>query len=185
MAGLKHPEVYSYSEIKDKITGQIVVEYKAFFALMYATGGRVSEVLSIEAGHIQLVKDGKDRDILRVYSSTLKKREDSQSKSRFVAINVADEQWLTDIIYSYSSNIVTGLLFTQHRATIWRWAYKVLGFNPHGLRKVRATHLATVFDFDGQQLKRFFNWSSSNMADYYVGLKLEDITPTFKKAEHE
>ena len=40
---------------------------------------------------------------------------------------------------------------------------------------MRATHLTTDYGFSAQELRKFFGWATSTMADNYSHLNVEDI----------
>jgi len=63
---------------------------------------------------------------------------------------------------------------------IWRILNEAYGINPHGFRKIRATHLVQ-FGFSAHQLKHFFGWSSVAPSDYYVKLNTDDLNYEVKE----
>jgi len=173
---ITRPENITYQDIKDLIKALPTHELRAMFCLLYATGCRVSELKTIEAQNIRRITDNKGRDIVRIYSKVLKKR---RAADRFIPIHIKSESFLAWPIINYAKD-KEGPLFTQTRSTIWRWCLKyssVRKINPHGLRKIRASHLVTVFGHNAYHLKKFFNWSNLNSSAPYVGLKIEDIVP--------
>lgn len=174
---LKHPENYPYQVIKERIEGISIEGTRACIAMLYATGCRVSELLKIEAENVRKETDRQGREIVRVYAPVLKKREPDD---RFIAISLKDEGWLAEIVFNYAFG-KHGQLFQKSRATIWRWCKEFDNeINPHGWRKIRASHLVTVFGYNGHQLKAFFNWARLSSSEPYVKMNLEDITPVFK-----
>lgn len=73
---------------------------------------------------------------------------------------------------------VANKLFNFGRARAWRIVRKHFPEErlfPHYFRHLRATHLATVFGFDQQRLVKYFGWTSSMSADYYVKLRVQDL----------
>lgn len=174
---LTHPENYSYNEIKDTITMAPTLQLRAMLSIAYGCGVRVSELNQIKGSNIKRTKDRRDRQILRIYTPTLKNRNDH---SRFIPIYRLDEGWLIGMILEYKENR-PGVLFPYHRSTIWRWLKKYNDINPHGYRKIRLTHLVTEFGFSDQQLVKFAGWSDSRPAKDYVKLNLEDIVPVRRK----
>lgn len=170
---IKDPQNYSYNQLRDTITS-LTGEPKYIAALAYATGARASELNQIRKKDIVFAEDG----YLHITCNVLKKRKKGVSR---VALVRMDEDWLIEPIKQLVSNKQPDdILLPLHRGTIWKRLTKNVvingdAFNPHGFRKVRATHLVNKFGFDGQQLKHFFDWSRSDMADNYVKLKIEDL----------
>lgn len=170
---ITEPQNYSYEQIQTAITS-LTGEPKYIAALAYATGARASELNTIKKKDVVFAEDG----YVHITCNVLKKRKQGVSR---VALVRMDEDWLIEPIKELILNKQPDeVLLPLHRVTIWkRLTENVIingdAFNPHGFRKVRATHLVTKFGFDGQQLKHFFDWSRSDMADRYVKLKLEDL----------
>lgn len=169
---LMDPENFSYETIKTEIENIADSTTKAIVCFLYASGGRVSEANQVEKKDLttQTIK-GKEYLIIRII--TLKKR-----KQKYVYRQVPvplKEKWLVEPILSYTRARDDGILFPLHRATIYKLCIKATGFNPHGFRKLRATHLSQMNRFTDQQLVRFFGWSDSRPASIYSKLNLEDI----------
>ena len=57
----------------------------------------------------------------------------------------------------------------------WQIVKENLGYYNHFFRHIRATHLTTDYGFSAQMLKKFFDWGSSNSADTYSHLDVEDL----------
>lgn len=166
------PEKYSYEETQEAISA-LPEKYKQIACLAYATGARVSELIQIKKGDISFKEE-----YLEIICPVLKKRDGVGSRTALVRLT---EDWLVEPIKSLMEGKQdTEVLLPYHRATIYTYLKKnvvIKGdhFNPHGFRKLRATHLVVKFGFNGQQLKHFFDWSRSDMADRYVKLNLNDI----------
>lgn len=164
---LKDPQDYPYEKIKQIITA-LPKREQEIASLAYGTGARVSELNQIKKVNIQ--NDGK---YLRITCPVLKKRKTSISRLSVIRL---DEEWLVEPILALTEGKRDeDTLLPYHRATMWKWLTASTGINPHGFRKLRATHLVTKFGFNGQQLKHFFDWSRSDMADNYVKLNTKDI----------
>jgi len=165
---LKDPQNYPYETIRDLISN-LPQEDKEITALFYGTGGRASEVNQIKGRDIL-----PGEQYLHISCRVLKKK-DGKEHVRIAVIR-NDETWLIEPIMALvKSKSPDQILLPFHRITLYKKVIKALGINPHGFRKLRATHLATKFKFNGQQLTKFFDWSRSDMADSYVKLNTEDI----------
>lgn len=165
---LEHPEDWTLKQIQDIITTIPNPQTKALACLAYLTGARVSELNQITKEQI-LIED----DYLKVRCIVLKKRK-QKTPTRKIGGRL-DEEWLVNPIIKYIDTCKTETLFPYHRATIYKKLFKATGFNPHGFRKLRATHLRRYHNFDSYQLKKFFNWSSVTPSESYVGVDDRDI----------
>lgn len=165
---LKDPQNYTYEYVKQKITN-LPTKIKQITALAYATGSRVSELNQIKKINIK-----QTNNYLKITCPVLKKR-NNQNNYRIALVRL-DEEWLSQPIKSLIQNKQEEeVLVPFHRATIYRWLVTYTGWNPHAFRKLRATHLVSEHNFNGQQLKYFFDWSRSDMADNYVKLNTKSI----------
>ena len=191
----RNPERISYQELKEKIQKIQNQQDKQITCLAYATGSRVSELN-------QITKDGlyytqiNNNKYLVITAPTLKKRkikiwddqgphydltknkryrkEPPPKRERHAPVRI-DEDWLIQPILQLAQNTTSNKLVPLDRTTIWRRLKKSTGINPHGFRKLRATHLVTQFNFTAHQLKQFFDWSTVAPSDFYVKLSLQDI----------
>lgn len=168
---LKHPETISYEQVKQTITNITSPTDQGLAALAYATGSRVSELNRITKKDIYKEETGQ---YYYIYCPVLKKR--SKVKIERKAILRADETWLvTPILNRANSLTENDVLFNFNRMYIWRHLVKATGWNPHGFRKLRATHLRRVFNFDAYQLQQFFDWKTIEPSSYYVKLDPREI----------
>jgi integrase len=165
---LNDPQNYSYETIRDLIS-QLKESDKNLACLAYGSGARVSELNKLRKKDIQPLNE-----YLRITCPVLKKK-DNKEHVRIAVIRL-DETWLIDPILSMlKDKAPDDILIPLHRVTIYKKLIAAIGINPHGFRKLRATHLVVKFKLNGQQLKKFFDWSRSDMADQYVKLNTEDI----------
>lgn len=168
---IKEPQNYSYQEIKEAINN-LETKTKRIACLGYGSGARVSELNKIKKGNISIKEE-----YMEIVCPVLKKRDGLGSRKALIRL---DETWLINPI----KELMEGkhdldILLPYSRNYIWRLVRKIVvkgeKFNPHAFRKLRATHLATEFGYDGQKLKHFFDWSRSDMADNYVKLNVSDL----------
>lgn len=168
---LKHPETISYDKVKETITNITTPVDQSLAALAYATGSRVSELNKIKVKDIYKEEKGQHYFI---YCPVLKKR--SKTIQERKAIVRVDETWLmTPILNRANSLKENDVLFDFNRMYIWRHLVASTGWNPHGFRKLRATHLRRVFGFDAYQLQQFFDWKTIEPSSYYVKLDPKEI----------
>jgi len=169
---LEHPEKISYEQVKQTITNIPNLNDQCLAALAYATGSRVSELNQIKKKDFFQEPDGK---YLFIWCLVLKKRKAGKTTRK--AVVRMDETWLVTPILNKVNALVNeeDILFDFNRMYIYRHLIKVTGWNPHGFRKLRATHLRKNFGFDAYQLKDFFEWSSIEPSGYYVKLDNKEI----------
>jgi site-specific recombinase XerD len=145
-------------------------EAKQIGALAYSTGARVSELNQICAGDLQ-----PKNNFLEITCPVLKKRLVNSETQRIALVRL-DETWLIDPINTLAKDKEPNeKLVPYYRMKIWRILTDSFDINPHGFRKIRATHLAVNMGFSAYQLKSFFGWSSITPSDFYVKLNTKDL----------
>ena len=169
---LKHPEKFSYEDVKQKISQIADPLDHSLAAFTYATGARVSEINQVTKGDIIKEDTG---TYLYIHCPVLKKK--NQRKATRKALVRMDETWLVtpimDRVNSFKKD--DAVLFDYNRMFIYRHLVASTGWNPHGFRKLRATHLRKYFGFDAYKLKEFFEWASIEPSAYYVKLDPKEI----------
>ena len=174
---LTDPENYSYDYTKQLINDIEDEETRQIACLLYGTGARVSESREILVKDI-INQDKEDGNSYLVIRCPVFKKHDNQSHFRQAPIRM-DEDWLIKPIIKLRDEVAVNgnltPLVTWHRVTIFRKLVKALNINPHGFRKLRATHLATKFKFNETKLVAFFDWTDGRPAYVYAKANLEDI----------
>ena len=170
-----------------------------FYAFLYLTGARISEVNQVRRSDIQLLTAKK---IMLVEMPTLKNRRD---KTRTLVIPLIQPytpmvkdlwEWLQlfepyDIIFPYSRQHLRRWLITRKvggpkrgwktlkapliKTTAWFWGKRKKMFYqrpyyPHFLRHCRLTHLVKHHHFGSERLKYWAGWSDVRLAEIYVRL---------------
>jgi len=173
---LKHPEKISYDQLKTNISNLPPSE-QALPALAYGTGARVSELIQIKKKDLHIDEKAK---YLWIFCRVLKKR--SKVIIERKALIRMDEDWLVSPILKHANLLLNGedFLFPYSRQTIFKKLKKSViingeSINPHGFRKLRATHLRFKFGFDAYQLQQFFDWKTIEPSGYYVRLDPKEI----------
>jgi integrase len=171
---LKDPENYSYDYTRKLISTISDAEVQRWACLLYGTGARVSEALSIRAKDITEQENTSFKYM--IVRCPVFKKHDGKTQYRQAPIRM-DEQWLIQpikVLLARADNPESPLI-KIHRATIYRKLMKEIAINPHGFRKLRATHLATKFGFNETKLVKFFGWADFRPAGIYAKANLEDI----------
>jgi integrase len=148
---------------------------KAFVAVVFLTGGRVSECLTLKKQHF-ILGTKNTRKFLIIKIRTLKKR---KYKRRILPIPLDDP--LIHYITNYLDEIEEGgLLFPFSRTKAWRIIKRLskrvgLDLWLHLLRHMRLTELVVERDFTDQHLVGFAGWSDSRPAKEYIKLNWKNI----------
>jgi integrase len=167
---LKHPEQITYETVKQTITNLTGID-QLLAAMAYATGARVSELNQITKANLFLEPNG---TYLFIHCPVLKKRDKKKHERK--AIVRVDEDWLVEPILSAADKLKdTEIICPFNRTFIYRHLLKATGWNPHGFRHLRATHLRSVFGFDAYQLQKFFAWKTIEPSSFYVSLDSKEI----------
>jgi integrase len=174
---LKNPEKITLEQVKQAIETIPILEDRALASFAYATGARVSELLLLTPADLYFGQEN-EKDYLFIICPVLKKRKKPLPTRK--ALVRLDEEWLVKPMVSYANLVGEGKLFDFCRATAHRKLTRLVvingePINPHGFRKLRATHLRRYYGFDSYQLKKFFDWASIKPSEYYVGLDSRDI----------
>ena len=174
---LTDPENYSYDYTKQLIESIQDIETQRWACLLYGTGARVSEAKGIRVCDVTF-QDKVDGNKYLVIRCPVFKKHDELKHFRQAPIRM-DEDWLVSPILSLTrlagEPTSTNLIVTAHRATIYRKLVAALNINPHGFRKLRATHLSNKFGFNEAKLVRFFAWQDFRPASSYAKANLGDI----------
>lgn len=171
---LRDPETISYEQIKETISNIPNKNVKALCCLLYASGSRISEALQIQRKNL-FFQTINGKDYLMIRAPILKKGKSVKLPFRQAVVSM-EEEWLVEPILSHAEPLLEDdFLFPVSRSGAYRYVRKFVGFNPHGFRKLRATHLVVKYKFTDQQLVRFFGWANSIPASVYTKLNVEDI----------
>ena len=168
-------------EIKAPTKGQLLYDIhqldsdrdQAMISLMYLTGCRVTELLSITRSQIEQ-RNIIGYDFMKITGVPVLKRR--KSISRDIIIPLEKEKEFCKIVINYIETLEHDQkLFDISRQRAWQITNEEMGLYNHFFRHMRTTHLTSDYGFSGQELKHFFAWASSKTADSYTHLNLDDI----------
>jgi len=162
-------------------------EQRVAFALLYVTGARATELLTLTRKDVEL-----DGDVIRVYLTT---RKNPRHPSREILVLKKVDPFYFDIIEDYVGRIrpYDAPLFpgegNKFKTSRWleqlvkrKWYYilsdplkKPYLARPHLFRHTRLTHLVKFFGFREFELMQFAGWSSTKPAMVYVHLFGQDL----------
>jgi len=150
---------------------------KGLIATLFETGGRASEVLSLEGAQFH----DKGKYILITGMLVLKQRDIGQSY-RQVAMMKSDA--LVKPMMDWVGEVGEGKLFSYG----YDWLYKqVIGADkdwwPHRFRGERASQLAVEHDFGVLNLMRWFGWTSEHMAAHYAKMSVKELVEKMSRGQ--
>jgi site-specific recombinase XerD/ribosomal protein L40E len=175
-------EVLTKEEVLKMIEGAYNIRDKAFISILYESGCRVSEILTLKIKHVEFDNYGA---IIRVEGKTGVRR------VRLVSSVVYLSQWLNAHpsrdnadaplwVSMGNRNHENKLSYLSFYLILRRIAKKVgveKKINPHSFRHARATHLASKLT--EAQMKEYFGWvQGSRMASVYVHMSGRDVDNT-------
>lgn len=149
----------------------------ALLALMYLTGGRVSEIVkSIKRGDFRLGTKAN----MEVLTITMPNEKSKKVTSKTLPVIISQDKPLVDIIMGYANSFQEDIpIFNITRQRAWQITTKY-GYNPHFMRHMRLTHLVTMYEFNERLLIRFAGWTDSRPASHYMELNVGDLVDKMK-----
>lgn len=152
----------SYPEVVQQINSISYLRDRAFLALMYVTGSRVSEaVMAEKKDFLDTSVDGEP--ILAVTTKTKKIRSKLRDKFRTMPIVKKEEPELIEILNSWIQNKDGELWGFKSKRRGQQICDKWLHINAHFLRHTRITHLGIHFGYDPIAIRQMMNWRDTMM----------------------
>ncbi len=179
MQVLSRPELlYKLQNIRPSESSNIPRD-RALISLLYLTGSRISELLVLKRWQISK-QNIQDTDFLVLEKMPVLKRR-TDNIVRTVLIPIEKEKELCKLVVEYINQIQPEeKIFSFTRVRAWQIVKEITGKFNHYFRHSRVTHLITIYGFSAQELKKFFGWASSKMADTYSHLDITDIAKKLK-----
>ncbi|HCJ67080.1 MAG TPA: hypothetical protein DHV62_07095 [Elusimicrobia bacterium] len=169
-------ELLTEKEVKKLIEVTREPRDKAFVALLYESGCRIGEVLTLRMKHVQFDKYGA---VIVVDGKTGQRRVRLVSSAPYLLewINkhpLKDDPGAPLIINHLNKSFLTYAGITKTLKTIFKNAGIKKRCNPHIFRHSRATHLANYLT--EAQMKNYFGWvQDTKMAGVYVHMSGRDV----------
>lgn len=168
-------EILSKQDIKQMIAHSLTIRDKAFISVLYESGCRIGEMLTLRIKHVMFDEYG---CVINVFGKTGSRR------IRLVSSVPLLSQYMQNHPFKDDPD---NLLWTKidNKPMTYSCSRKILAevskrgnikkkVNPHAFRHARATHLAN--QLTEAQMKEYFGWTqSSNMASIYVHLSGRDV----------
>lgn len=168
-------ELLTQQDVKELIRHSRQVRNKAFISILYESGCRIGEILTIKLKHLQfnemgvkVIVNGKTgmrrillRDSVPYLKALLNEHQQADNKEAYLFISQRGNRWHYQDVYP-----MLRLLFKRAKVN--------KPFNPHIFRHSRCSFLANYLT--EQQLKNYCGWvQGSKMASIYVHLSGEQI----------
>lgn len=187
------PKLYSLPTIEEiyllGTTPALMPDERALFYLLYLSGGRVSEVLSIRKRDLTIKEAGLD-EVSVILLPTLKTRQQQIVREIPIGSSETELAMLKEIEAYAAPKHPEDKLFDwgRHgRKRAWRVLHKLstgvqathpvtreiitideYKLYPHFLRHARLTHLAQQYGFNAVELMKFAGWSTPSLASTYI-----------------
>lgn len=178
---------------QEHVKKYIVHRNIGLIACAYLCGSRVSEVCNVRIKDVLY-----DPPYLYINTDNLKSKD---KKRKAVVIDIELEPEMVRLFmkfYKYRYNNHDSMdeaLFRSVRDSdpngrlgrkqVYNIITSYLGFHPHFLRKIRATHLLTNFKFTGQELVDYIGWKDINSSAPYILISAENIKNKFNEAKEK
>lgn len=113
----------------------------------------------------------------------IENRKNKQKTTKMLPCPIEKEMVLIKHIKNYLNLLsdYQDVLFDFGKKRATQIINQAIGWNPHFIRHLRATHLVTKYDFSTHLLVRFMGWSNSKPAKHYLELRKSDIASEFYK----
>jgi len=197
---LINSEVISIEQFKKKVLSLKNKKVAAALSILYLTGSRISEILrskdkktgeylpGIKFKDIKISNNGQYVIITTKVekiknSSRAKKNPQLRKKKAFIKYDKKDVYFpLFNILDEYMDSLPNDLK-NNPETELFKFSYQYfakylsnhLGWNPHYIRHLRASHLAQNHNFNDTELRHFFGWITGEMPSRYTHINDEVV----------
>lgn len=172
----KKMKVPSHQELEERIKSIPKLEDRVLAALLYGTGGRISELLNVSPFDSNF-EEINGIQLLSINIRTLKNRNQYERKA-LLSLNYDD--WIIFILDEWKKQNGNQKYISIGRSGAWKRLMKYFGKSPHCLRHYRITNLIRDLHLNARQLKKLMGWSSETPLKHYEHLFLDDVVSPFK-----
>lgn len=173
-------------DLIQKLSGSSDVQINALISLLFLTGGRVSEILSMQKHQVETQEVNGKTILLFKNRPILKKRKyGKQIPLQTVPIYYDQEPELCGTILYYVESLPKRdtPLFEFSRQKAWVLIRKVIGeeYCVHWLRHSRVTDMVLRKRWNEQTIVKFLGWSDSRQFGHYTHLRWQELAELTKE----
>lgn len=174
-------DIVSIQEIREMIKGITNIRDKGLITVLYWSGRRINEVLSLQRSDVKYVNSLEGSYLLVAFKLSKTKGVDKFIKTPFPFDDTIAMEFI-HFIHWFDKQRFEGNLFTIG----YQRAYQIVkeidpDISPHWFRHVRSSHLGSVLT--GPELKRYIGWSDWDMVDRYTHLLPDVILRKMKQVK--
>jgi len=150
--------------------------YKAMISLLYMTGARINELLTLKKSQFEFTEDQETgMKYLVINNIPTLKRKVKFPRSQFMRKDI--EGNFIDFVKVWMNELTSddALLFPIKDSRAWQIVFKYTGMFPHYFRHVRNIDLVRLYGFNSFWLQRWNGWSKLQSSESYVNLVGEDL----------
>lgn len=156
--------------------------YRALVSLIYLTGARVSELLTLKKEQLEFTCTEKENQKYLIINNvpTLKRKE-KIFRALFLRKDFEDPfikhllAWLPEVLQEEK-------IFNINSSRAYQIIFKYTGMYPHYFRHVRNTDLVRYYGLNSHYLRAWNGWKSIRSSEFYVSLANEDLKDRILKA---
>jgi len=151
--------------------------YRTLIALLYLTGARISELLTVKKNQFEYAFDRGVKYLIINNVPTLKSRSKSESKYRPFFLRKDFEEPFINHVRAWLNELISDdeLVFKINPSRSHQIVKEYTGKFPHYFRHVRSIDLVRYYGFNSYWLQRWHGWARINSAEAYVKLLGEDL----------
>jgi len=150
--------------------------YRALISLLYLTGARINELLTIKKSQFEFMEDQKTGIKYMIVSNIpILKRKPLRYRTQFMRKDFEAEFIQHIRIWLSELTIDDAPLFNIKSSRAWQIVEKYTGMYDHYFRHVRNTDLIRFYGFNSYWLQRWNGWSRISSSEPYVNLVSQDL----------
>ncbi len=150
--------------------------YRALIALLYLTGARINELLTLKKSQFEFMAHPKTGIKYMVVSNipTLK-RKTPHPRTQFMRKDI-EEKFINHVkVWMNELTAEDAILFPIKASRAWQIVFKYTGMFDHYFRHVRNGDLIKLYGFSSYWLQRWNGWARITTGEKYVHLIAEDL----------
>jgi integrase len=150
--------------------------YRALISLLYLTGARINELLTIKKSQFEFTTEPKTGlQILVINNVPTLKRGEKHYRPFFLRRDF--EEGFLKHVTARLAELATddAMVFPIHSSRAWQIVKQYTGGYNHYFRHVRNTDLVRYYGFSSHFLQKWNGWKDAKSGDFYVNLANQDL----------